>query len=413
MSEEMNVNVVTEEVVTPVVEKERLLKIAVIGTGNCGSMLANDACEALGIDGIAINGSERDLKLVSCPRVIPFKTGDGKGTGKDRDTAKKFFLEDSGLTLDNKFIGVIENNDIIIVATSTGGGYGSGSSTELMELLTQMYPSKVIIAAGVLPFNDEQYAAFEGSKSWLKELMNLGIGYMLYDNNQFTDRMSPNKAAKMVNECFIEDLRVLQGDYINKTFTGGIDERDMLTVLSVPGRIVADSILDLEPSDVLDGSIVKTIKEHIKNETAHADLVSDKEILASAMMYTLGEEFDEFKSNIKSDLQTEFGVHVKDTTNFADDEDNKYVFHSVALILSGLSAPNMVIDKIVNKANELSDGINKRKASMSKLFKDDTEPKVKAVTAKQSFAEETVLNKANEVSKDSLLKEFLAKKNGN
>ena len=38
------------------IDDDRLLKIAVIGTGNCGSMLANDACEALGLDGAAING---------------------------------------------------------------------------------------------------------------------------------------------------------------------------------------------------------------------------------------------------------------------------------------------------------------------------------------------------------------------
>lgn len=409
MSNELNIAKTEEKKNVTVNEiSDKLLKIAVIGTGNCGGMLANDACEALGLEGIAINGSERDLKNISCPKVIPFKTGDGKGTGKDRDTAKKFFFEDSGLTLDNKFISVIENNDVIIVATSTGGGYGSGSSTELIELLSQMYPSKVIIAAGVLPFKDEQYAAFEGTKAWLKELANLQVGYMLYDNNQFTDRMAPNKAAKMVNECFIRDLKVLQGDFIGKTFTGGIDERDMLTVLSVPGRVVVDSMEGLETSDIIDGSIVKTIKGHLNTESAQAELVSDKEILASAMMYTLGDEFDEFKGSIKNDLQTEFGVHVKDTTNFSDEDEG-----TVALVLTGLSAPNMVIDRIINKANELGEGINNRKASMSKLFKDDKGVSVKSVTAKQSFADETAaVNSSDNLSKDDLLKEFMAKKNG-
>lgn len=413
--EEKNVNEeakVSEQVVrSRVVADDRLLKIAVIGTGNCGGMLANDACEALGLDGIAINGSERDLKLISSPRVIPFKTGDGKGTGKDRQTAKRFFLEDSGLALEPKFESTIDNNDVIIVATSTGGGYGSGASTELIELLAKLYPTKIIIAAGVLPFKDEQYTAFEGTKLWLKELVNLGVGYMLYDNNQFTDRMSPNKAAKKVNQCFIDDLKVLQGDFIDRTFTGGIDERDMLTVLSVPGRIVPSSMVGLEVSDIIDGSIVKTIKEHIVKESAQAEMVNDKEILASAFMYTLGDEFDEFKGRIKSDVQAEFGVHVKDTTNFSDEDKG-----TVAIVLSGLSAPNMVIDRIINKANELGEGINKRKASVSKLFKDDEDVsvKVKDVTAKQSFATESQIVKSSETrTKDDLLKEFIARKNSN
>ena len=403
MSEEMRAN----EAMKQETVSDRLLKIAVIGTGNCGSMLANDACEALGLDGAAINGSERDLRLVTCPRVVPFKTGDGKGTGKDRDTAKKFFLEDSGLTLDKKFIGIIENNDVIIVSTSTGGGYGSGSSTELLELLIEMYPSKVFIAAGVLPFQSEQYTAFEGTKLWLRELSKLNVAYMLYDNNQFTG-MTPNKAAKLVNENFVKDIRVLQGDFIGRTFTGGIDERDMLTVLSAPGRIVVDSIEGLEPSDIKDGSIIRTIADRIKSASAHAEMVSDKEISASAMMYTLGEDFDEFKGTIKEDLQTQFGAHIKDTTNFSDEDDG----NSVAVVLSGLSAPNMVIDRIINKAATLGEDINKRKASQSKLFKDEEGASVRTVVAKRSFADETSVVRAEEnTSKDELLKKFMERKN--
>lgn len=402
MSEEMRAN----ETMRQEAVFDRLLKIAVIGTGNCGSMLANDACEALGLDGAAINGSERDLRLVTCPRVVPFKTGDGKGTGKDRDTAKKFFLEDSGLTLDKKFISIIENNDVIIVSTSTGGGYGSGSSTELLELLIEMYPTKVFIAAGVLPFQSEQYTAFEGTKLWLRELSKLNVAYMLYDNNQFTG-MTPNKAAKMVNENFVKDIRVLQGDFIGRTFTGGIDERDMLTVLSAPGRIVVDSIEGLEPSDIKGGSIIRTLADHIKEASAHAEMVSDKEISASAMMYTLGEDFDDFKGAIKEDLQTQFGAHIKDTTNFSDDDGN-----SVAVVLSGLSAPNMVIDRIINKAATLGEDINKRKASQSKLFKDEEGASVRTVVAKRSFADETSVVRAEEsASKDELLKKFMERKN--
>lgn len=56
-------------------EEEKLLRLAVIGTGNCGCMMANDACERLGIDGVAINGSQKDLDLVNCPRVIKMTVG--------------------------------------------------------------------------------------------------------------------------------------------------------------------------------------------------------------------------------------------------------------------------------------------------------------------------------------------------
>lgn len=401
--------IVPHETTKPKKVDNRLLKIAVIGCGNCGGQLANHACETLGIDGIAINGAERDLELITCPRVITFTTGDGKGTGKDRDAAKKFFYGDSGLMLDKKFSEVISNNDVIIVATSTGGGFGSGASTELIEALSEMYSEKVIIAAGVLPFRDEQYTAFDGTKKWLRELESLNTGYILYDNNAFADRMIPNKAAQKVNENFVNNIKVIQGDYVDRTFTGGIDERDMLTVLSAPGRIIIDSMENLEPSNIINGSIVSTIKNDINTNSAHAEMVSDKEIIASAFMYTLGDEFDEFKTGIKSELQEEFGTHVKDASNFSDEDKG-----TVALVVSGLSSPNMVIDRIINQANKLASDINERKASKSKLH-DDADIVTKSVVAKKSFADEVEVKDVpgGENSKEAMLKKFLERKNSN
>jgi cell division GTPase FtsZ len=393
---------------TPV-EQEKLLRLAVIGTGNCGSMLASSASEELGLDSVAINGSQKDLDLITCPKVVKIVVGDGKGTGKDRDRAKQFFLADSGIVLDNKFIKVIENNDVIVIATSTGGGYGSGSSTELLELLQSMYENKVFIVAGVLPFSDEGSAAFEGTKSWLKEIGALNPTYMIYDNNRFADKMSPNKAAAKVNESFVNDLRVLQGDFISETRTGGIDQRDMLTVLSVAGRIVIDSMEGLEMADIEDGSVIKTLKNHIDTESAHAELVSDKEILASALMYSLGEEFDSVKSAIKNDLQKTFGEHIKDVTNFSDEDEGK-----IAVVLSGLTEPAMVIDRIINRSKKLEESILSRKAATSKLSKIEESSKLKSVTAKQSFADETSAvnaSKDGDASKEDLLKRFMDKKN--
>lgn len=391
-----------------IVEDDRLLKLAVIGTGNCGGQMVNAACEALNIDGIAINGSQRDLDLITCPRVVKFPAGDGKGTGKDRDRAKQFFLSDTGIVLDKKFIKVIESNDVIVITTSTGGGFGSGSSTELLELLQGMYENKVFIIAGVLPFQSEGTAAFEHTKSWLKEIGALNPTYMIYDNNRYAKRMTPNKAAVKTNEAFVEDLRVLQGDFISTTMTGGIDQRDMLTVLSVAGRIFVDSMEGLERADVLDNSLIATIKNHIDNESAHAELVSDKEILASALMYSLGDEFDDFKSSVKDELQTTFGEHIKDVTNLSDED-----LGTIAIVLSGLTEPAMVIDRIITKIQKMEEDILSRKAAQSKLNKVDTTSKLQTVTAKQSFADESSVVKASGGnSKEELLKKFMEKKTG-
>lgn len=390
-------------------DDSRLLKIGVIGTGNAGCMMANDACTKLGISGVAINGSKRDLDLVDCPSVAKMLVGDGKGTGKDRNRAKAFFFEDSSLVLDKKFTAVVENNDVIVIVTSTGGGYGSGSSTELVELLSQMYENKVIIVAGVLPFNSEGSAAFEGTKAWLKELRKLDATYMVYDNNRFMSipKMTPNKAAAMVNDAFVHDLSVMQGDYVKMTRTGGIDERDMLTVLSAPGRIVVDAIDGMEVSNLVNGSVIETLKHHIDTASAHAEMVGDKLITASALMYALGDEFDEYKSAMKPELQSTFGVHIKDTSNFSDEDDG-----SMAVILSGLTEPAMVIDRIINAAKKMEDDIINRKAATSKLDKVDDGSKLANVVAKQSFADEKNIAGGSTTSREELLKKFLATKKG-
>lgn len=390
--------------------EEKLLRLAVIGTGNCGCMMANDACERLGIDGVAINGSQKDLDLVNCPRVIKMSVGDGKGTGKDRDKAKQFFLGDSGIALDPKFTKVIETNDVIVITTSTGGGFGSGSSTELLELLQQMYANKVFVMAGVLPFSDEGSAAFDGTKAWLREVIALNPTYMIYDNNRFAGRLSPNKAAAMINESFIRDLMVLQGDFIATTRTGGIDQRDMLTVLSVPGRIVVDSMSQLEKADVIDGSVIATLANHIKTDSAHAEMVNDKEILASALMYALNDEFDDVKGAIKTDLQEIFGTHIKDVTNFSDED-----MGTIAVVLSGLTEPAMVIDRIINRAQKLEESILGRKAASSKLSKLEGGSKLRNITAKQSFASEAPVVRATDTgssNREDILKKFMDKKNG-
>jgi len=397
-----------------IADEEKLLSIAVIGTGNCGCMMASAAAEALGIDAIAINGSQRDLDQITCPKVVKFPVGDGKGTGKDRAKAKEFFLSNTGLTLNKNFQNIIEGNDVIVLTTSTGGGYGSGSSTELLELLQTMYPSKVTIVAGVLPFNDEGAAAFEGTKAWLKEIGELNPTYMIYDNNRYvgkttpSGKVTPNRAAAMINQAFVEDLRAIQGDFIYPTRTGGMDQRDMLTVLSVPGRIFVHTMEDLEIADIIDNSLIKTVKEDIDENSGHAELVSDKEITASALMYSLGDEFNDVKINVKSDVQEIFGSHIKDMSNPSDDDNG-----IVALILSGLTEPAMVIDRIIAQSQKMEEAILGRKAAKSKLSKLDTASRLRDVKAKQSFADESSLVKASDnggSTKEELLKKFMEKK---
>jgi hypothetical protein len=234
--------------------------------------------------------------------------------------------------------------------------------------------------------------------------MDLEIGYIMYDNNRFKD-MIPAKAAAIIADNLITDIEIMQGDWLGTTFTGGIDERDMLTVLSVPGRIVIDGITDVEESSLVNGSLIETLKQHIDVKSAHAEMVSDKEILASALMYTLDDGFDNYKISVKSDLQEIFGSHVKDMTNFSDDEDN-----DIAVVLSGLTEPSMVIDRVINRTQNLSDDITSRRANRNKkLSKSKLERSDKLVIrGKSSFADQTqMVNQGRTESNDEIVRRYL------
>lgn len=387
-------------------KREVLLNIGVIGMGNAGGMMANLASKH-GFDAIAINASEKDLNLLD-GEVVKIPVGDGRGTGKSRDEAKEFFFNRINLVQDPTVVEFVENHDVIVVASSIGGGFGSGSSLILTDVLTKMTNGeKLVIPAGVIPFDDEGYTAQNHAIEWLKELDDMDASYLLYDNNIF-DNIPKQKAHERVNEQFVYDIMVLRGDTLYDTVSGGIDNRDMLTAISIPGRIVTDWIPEIEQADVIDGSLITTIVKHLKEKSAHAELADDKVIKASALIYSLSEDFDNYKSSLKKDMQETFGAHLNDYDNFADTEDDDTVTNSISIILTGLSAPNLRINRLVSRRDKLEAEILGTKKSTNKLS-----------TAKNGNAALQLKSKSfagsgsKSLSTADFLKGYIAAKSGN
>lgn len=374
--------------------KESLLKVAVIGTGNCGGQMA-DLASGEGFDAIAINASADDLDLL-VNKVECFLVGDGKGTGKNRDNAKEYLREHSNIYKDERIIKFITDHDVIVIASSTGGGFGSGSSLELTSTLSGIYTDKLFIPAGVMPFNTEGYTAQNHGIEWEQELEEMQVPYILYDNDRFSGR--PEKeVCKIVNTNFINDLRIMRGDFIYETRTGGIDPRDIITTLSTPGRIVMASLVDIDEEDVVDKSLITTLKKYIDEESAHADVVDDKQIMASATMYCLPEEFDLYKGTIRSDLQNIYGGHISDYANFADITDDNLTDARpcIAIILAGLTTSQTRIGRMVKRRDKLVAEITSRKKAESKVSKVDTAIADKLKLGAKSFGGTPTTNRVN------------------
>lgn len=373
--------------------KEVLINIGVIGMGNCGGQMAQAAAEK-GFDAVAINASKKDLDLLP-DSVSKFMVGDGRGTGKNRDDARMFMNERINMLQDDEIVRFIESHDAIVVATSIGGGFGSGASFVVYQLLSEMYPDKAIIIAGVFPFSQESWTPHYHAIGWLQELDGMEASYLLYDNDRLSAQRGSNTAdiMKQVNTQFAENLCVIRGDAIGLTTTGGIDNRDMMTTLSVPGRIVIDT-MSLDESDVVDRNIAKTVLEHINKESAHAELVDDKEIKVSAVMYTLRRNFAPYTVELKADVQSVFGDHITDYDNFADLDDASDEPDSISVILSGLTSPTMRVNRLISNFQRMENNISSRKQSTSKLGTVNTGSSSLGLKAKSFAATATPTKKA-------------------
>lgn len=351
-------------------EKSNLLKIGVLGLGNGGGNVADFAASE-GFDAIAINGSQKDLDRLQ-NNVTKFPIGDGKGTGKNREEAKAFLGNHIGILEDIKMQEFINSHDVIVIVSSTGGGFGSGASILMAQKLHEKNANKCIIPIGIFPFDSEGYTAQEHSIEWLKELKECDeFGYMYYDNNRFAS-LTPDEVCNRINTEIVDALKIFRGDFTLEDRTGGIDERDMLTALSVPGRIVA-YYREIEESDIIDDSLVKTMIESIKEDSGQAELVQDHQIMASAFEYCLHPNFNVYVPSIKDDMQEMVGQHLNDYSNYANLQEDDYdTMDSIAIVLSGLSDPTLRIDRMINKRDKMADTIINRKTAQSKLTHTET-----------------------------------------
>lgn len=341
-----------------------LLTVGCLGLGNGGGNVADIAARD-GFLAVAVNGSTEDLDRLQ-NNVTKFPVGDGKGTGKDRDKAKEFLTAHMGIIDDAKMQEFLGKSDIVFLVTSTGGGFGSGASIMMAQKIVEKYPDKAVVPVGIFPFDQEGYTAQEHSVEWLKELKDgNSFAYMYYDNNRFSN-LTPKECCDKINEEILEAMKFFRGDYIKEDHTGGIDQRDMITNASIPGRIVAFRAV-LEEADIIDNSLVKTVLERIKEESGNAELVDDHQITASAVQYSLHSQFHKYVPGIKNDMQTMVGSHLNDYSNYHDADDDEDSEDYMVIVMAGLSDPALRIDRMINKRDKIAQEILNRKGATSKL----------------------------------------------
>ena len=335
-----------------------MLKVGIIGLGNTGNQIASLAFEKLHIPVIAVNSSEKDLETIS--NSIPKKlicdaNGHSQGAGKNRQLAKKYLKDSIMNFLSAEDIQLfISDLDILFIASSTGGGTGSGTSLIMTNIISSMFPDVHVITIGVLPVMNEALSSHVNTLEYLNELYGTldNQTYMLYDNDRYSN-MPSYKMMDFVNNEVVKDIDVLRCTYNYTTKYDSIDEQDALRLTSFSGRILVARLEDLKEKDLDSTSIEDLLIKKIKN-CAHVELQRDQKVEATGLIL-----------NVSSTVSSDFDNHIPKVREFIGDpahdfnhiyiNDDRKLPNNVFLIMSGLSIVNDRITKTSDRIEEIEE----------------------------------------------------------
>lgn len=340
-------------------------KTVLIGLGNAGSQVCNAASKKYDelFDCIYINSSDADLAMVSAEAPnLKFKIGDRsdvEGSGKNRTKIKEYLLADIDKILSNEeFQSCLSEKKYAFIITSAAGGTGSGSAPVLMEVLRQMYLDTNFILVGILPTLKSSLMEQGNALEFLTELYDVlgdNTTYMIYDNDTTTE-MSPTQGLVAVNENIVEDIRILTGVDNFATPYESIDEADMESIITTPGRLLVTRVLsgltekNMEDNS-LDEMVIKTIKK-----SSHTETDRNKKVVRWGIVTYFTEEVNKLYNPALEGLTNFIGTPVERFNHNAINNSNESL-NFLYVIASGLSPINDRVKKITNRIEELKQAL--------------------------------------------------------
>lgn len=386
-------------------------KVVIIGVGNCGSQVANLAAQKYPelFDSMYINTSEADLSMVSGEDELKFKIGDKKtieGSGKNRAKMKEFLMADIERMLSDENIqGAIKNKKYAFIITSAAGGTGSGAGPVLMEIMRQMFPDVNFILVGVLPQIGASLMEQGNTLEFLTELYDV-LGdtttYMIYDNES-TSNLPPTKALEVVNENIVEDIRILTGIDNYPTPYESIDEADMESILTTPGRILVVRLnKNLTEKTMEDNNLSDMIVKAIK-QSCHAETDRNKKVVRWGIITYFSDRVNSLYDPELGGLQEFIGTPVERFNHNAINETDKETLNFMYLVASGLSPINDRVKRVTDRIEDLKNALASDDSSKYILAGDSTS--YEALSARRQAERHAKVNE--EINTNDIFKKFM------
>ena len=366
-----------------------MLNVGLIGIGNCGNQIAALAKKQANIDVVCINTSENDLAtLPEELKDVSFPIGDNEGSGKNRTEAKKFLKGSvTSLVSDEKFKSIISSKDVIFIASSTGGGTGSGMAPIMSSIIRQAFRNvdgseKPVILIGVLPRLSEGLSTQINTMDYLHELFDVleNPTYMLYDNNNY-NKESSSVILQKVNQEIVNDIHVLRRGYNLPTPFDSIDEKEMKIILHDPGLISMSCAFGIKEKDLDEKTLEDVIIEKLKSN-AHAELQRDGIVSKTGLITNLSEKLNDTFDTHLNEVRNFIGEPVEEFLHIAVNADRDMP-NNICFIATGLSKPVDRMDKIKDRIDE----INQKQAEQERAKRDASisVEEIEALNAKRNY----------------------------
>ena len=218
-------------------EKIKKTKIRVIGIGGgAGNIVSEIAQKVKKATFVAANTDLKSLRAVS-RKVIRFQFGEslthGLGTGMNAELGEMAAQNERG-----RIKKLLENQDLLIIVASLGGGVGSGAAPIFAKISRSL--GNLTLGIFTLPFKFEGEKKMEIALSALEKLKPRVNAFLVIPNErifQIINKETPLKVAlSAINKMLSESLEGLI-EMIYEPGLINIDFADLKTILGGQGKL--------------------------------------------------------------------------------------------------------------------------------------------------------------------------------
>lgn len=222
-------------------------KNMIIGIGNCGAQIVNAISKAPtfmnsdALDLYAIDSTLTSVDHRSFIKFIPIISDEKSGSGRNRERGKAMYkYHESNGAFKEMYEDAAKAKSPVIVITSAAGGTGSGAIVPLCEAL--IAADVQVIPIIICPNKGDPDAYHLNTNDLLLELNEAGITtYSIFENSKGDADYTP------INNEVVSAIEIIFGKKYEQTTLDSIDDSDLDTILSTPGRFIA---IDVTANDV-------------------------------------------------------------------------------------------------------------------------------------------------------------------